>query len=189
MDKMTINQNALELLFDHDVYAAQNLFRKNAKENPCWMTYQNYGVFCSEEGRIRKNQCGKAANRTAVRYLKKALREKPHPLTYIAWGHFYYSNQKYRDAAEQYALAYQRKADWMTAHNCGACWFDSKNYDRAVFWFSRALETAPEGKKTETATALAYAHFWSRDPDGTELCQQLCQSNRFDSWDAFILSA
>ena len=71
-----INETALDLLSKQDFTNAQNLFFKNAKENPSHETYNNLGYYLVSEGLICKNGTFRNAYKLGIKYLLKAANLK-----------------------------------------------------------------------------------------------------------------
>lgn len=74
MNVNSINQCALDCLSDQNWLTAQNLFFKNAKENPSHETYNNLGYFLICEGFTYKNGKTKNAYSLGLKYLLRAAK-------------------------------------------------------------------------------------------------------------------
>ncbi|HEX2937943.1 MAG TPA: hypothetical protein VHO66_03390, partial [Ruminiclostridium sp.] len=98
----TINEIALELLGRGDFSAAQNNFRQNAKNNPCFITLNNLGVYYINEGMELSNGVIRNANKIGLKYLKAAeLYEKSH-INLMAIGQVYFNKKDYNTSSNYF---------------------------------------------------------------------------------------
>lgn len=71
-----INAKAIAALANHDWHKAQQMLFQNAKENPCYQTWNNLGYYLISEGLICKNGSFRSAAKLGFKYLEKAAEEK-----------------------------------------------------------------------------------------------------------------
>jgi len=74
MTAKEINQMALTYLSKQNWSMAQDLFFKNAKDNPSHESYNNLGVFLIHEGLTCKNGSVRSAHKLGMKYLQRAAK-------------------------------------------------------------------------------------------------------------------
>ena len=145
-----LNQSALAALSNNEIYQAQTLLRKNAKEQPCFATFNNLGVFYVFEGLFSSDDKRRNAKKLGVNYLKKAETHKEHNLTFLALGWVQFEVEDYTEASRYFRQACLIKPDYATSYNLAVSLYKMSMYQEALEWFKKALNSCDSSVYTET---------------------------------------
>lgn len=157
----SVNEAALEALSQNEVYQAQTLFRQNAKKNPCFITFNNLGVFHVFQGLVTADNSVHRATKLGVGYLKKAETYQKSNLTLSALGSVCFGAKDYEEASEYFRQAYELKSDYASIYNCGASYYMQGEYGEAVQWFQKALAICDGDDYSETSIPYVFSLLYS----------------------------
>lgn len=155
-------------LDEANMYQAQCLLQKAAKDYPCAETFNNLGVFYAFEGRYDREENRYTAFFRAERLLKRVLRKSFLPSAELALGYLYFTRKRYKKAVCCYQRAYCKNRDFPTAYNAALSYYKMRKYHQAAIWATKALEKGTEAEQLE-ATILKL--FSSQDLKAPE-CQR-----------------
>lgn len=186
---LTCNQEALAEAHLGHLWEAQTQFQKNAREHPCWITYQNMGAFYAFNGLILRNGRERNADKLAEHYLSKALLFQPDSMTYFTLGHFHYGYRRYSHAASSFGDAFHKEPDWVTAYNCGISFYMEGNYQNALQWLRSILHDNQAEDPAQIASSYAFALFFSGPGENrTELASLLNGTLYQEDWEFWVLA-
>jgi len=134
-----MNDNALEALEIGDFLTAQNLFRQNAKSNPCFITLNNLGVFYVSEGMVLQNGKMRNASKLGLKYLKMAENYFRSHLNLMAIGEGYFNIKEYKLASEYFRHANRIRNLYTNYNNWGVSLYMQCKYVDASKCFKKAL--------------------------------------------------
>lgn len=152
-----VNEAAFEALSQHEVYQAQTLFRQNAKNNPCFMTLNNLGVFHIFEGLLRPDNSGHGATKLGIIYLKKAELLQKSDLTLLAYGWGCFESNRYIEAYEYYRQACELKPSYASLYNAGVSLYMQGMYDDAAVLFQKSLNICDQSDYIDTYLSYMYS--------------------------------
>lgn len=152
-----INESALEALGQNEFYQAQTLFRQNAKQNPCFATFNNLGVFYIFEGLFKPDNSCRSAKKSGVYYLKKAEKLQKSNLTLLALGYVLFEDEDYEEASMNFKQASELKFDYESVYNLALSLYRQGIYKDAVEWFEKALAICDNSNRIETYMAYTFS--------------------------------
>lgn len=131
------------------------------KDSPCFITYNNLGVFYAFEGLFKPNNSGRIATKLGLGYLKKAEASQISCLTLSAFGQICFKAKDYKGAAKYFEQACELKPDYYSIYNCGTSYYMAGAYDKATVWFQRALSICDDSDCVEAITANIFSLLYS----------------------------
>jgi len=167
MNANTINQNAIDVLdkngiYDkNDYYTAQQLFKQNAKSAPSLMTFNNLGVFYTENGMELSNGKIISAKKHGLKYLKKASSFSNSYINFMAIGDWYFRERDYLNAECYYRKVYNLHTTSDVIANLGFSLFMQQKYNEASTIFEEGLHICEIDKKDEINLAYAFSLVYS----------------------------
>lgn len=156
-DIEALNQFALEALSRNELYEAQNLFRQNAKRYPCFITFNNLGIFYVFEGLYKPDYSRRRAKKLGISYLKKAELYQKSRLTMLGLGQAYFEIKDYKEASKNFQEAYEYKPDYATTHDLALSFYMQGMYREASMWFKKALSICSRDDYAETCAIYAFS--------------------------------
>jgi tetratricopeptide (TPR) repeat protein len=175
-----INGAALDILRQGKFYEAQTLFRQNVKYNPCFITYNNLGVFYAFEGLSKPDNSGRIATKLGMRYLKKAEAYQKSHLTSSAFGQICFKAKDYEGAVKHFEQACALKPDFYSTYNCGASYYMKGAYDTAAVWFKRALGICNSSNYTEALRSYIFSLLYSNKEEFLAVSHKMLEID--DEW-------
>lgn len=133
---LQINKDALEAWGAADFSTAFTLFKRNAEENPCHLTLNNFGKFCCDEGQLQKNGRWRSAKSVGLRYMIKASQMERRSLNLFNIATVLYSLGRVGEAFLYFQDAFTIEPTSTTQYNIGVCLLTSGNYEEAEKIFS-----------------------------------------------------
>jgi len=184
-----LNQIALDALSNNEYILAQTLFRKNAKKNPCFASFNNLGAFYVFEGlQISENRT-RGATKLGEYYLKKAETQQEHHLICLALGWIRFRDEDYKEASKHFRQACDLKQDHASAYNLAITLYRMSMYDEALIWLEIALNSCDVSVYAETYVAYLFSllHIDKRKCR-QELDQLLDDNTSYTERDKFLLA-
>ena len=133
-----LNDLALEELNKGNTYAAQEYFRRNAKEHPTGMSLNNLGVFYITEGLQLKAGKVRKALGLGCKFLERAKEfglESPQNL--LALGGGYYDQGEYKKAEREFFEAIKLGESKVAPYNYGVVAFLLKDYHNSTKYLEK----------------------------------------------------
>lgn len=152
-----INEAALEELNQNKIYRAQTLFRQNVKENSCFITLNNLGVFHVFEGLLKPDNSRRGATKLGISYLKKAAIYQKSELTLRTLGKVYFEAREYKEAGESFRLACELKPDYASLYNLAVSRYKQRMYEDSTTWFKKSLDLCEASGYADTYIAYAFS--------------------------------
>lgn len=185
----SFNEAALEALSQNEIYQAQTLFRQNAKKNPCFITFNNLGVFHVFEGLVKSDNSGRRATKLGVRYLKKAEAYQKSNLTLLALGSVCSDAKDYEEASEYFRQACELKPDYASIYNCGVSYYMQGEYGEAVQWFQKALDICNSDYYSEMFIPYTFSLLYSNKKEFLEAFHKMLKfKSESMEWETFIFA-
>ena len=185
----SVNEAALEALSQNEVYQAQTLFRQNAKKNPCFMTFNNLGVFHVFEGLVKSDNSVHGATKLGVGYLKKAEAYQKSNLTLSAFGSVCFDAKDYKEASEYFKQACELNPDYASIYNCGVSYYMQGEYGEAVQWFQKALGICDGDDYSETFIPYAFSLLYSNRKEFLAAFHKMLKvKDESMEWEKFIFA-
>jgi tetratricopeptide (TPR) repeat protein len=189
-----INTQALSLLSEGKFFEAQTLFRRNVKNYPSLMTFNNMGVFYMEEGLNKSDDTCRSAGSLSMLYLKKALKFQKSKLTYCALGRLCFTmnnysrkENDYQGALEYYNRASEMGADYTTLFNYGVVLYALCKFLEASEYFCKALRLCDNVDLDEIFLAYSVALIYAASPKMRTVCHEAVDRN-IEIWDKFMIT-
>ena len=184
-----INESALDILSQGNFYAAQTLFRQNVKDNPCFITYNNLGVFYAFEGLTKPDNSVRIATKLGLRYLKKADTCQKSHLTLSAFGQIWFKAKDYQGAANYFKQACELKPDYYSMYNCGASYYMYGAYDKAAIWFKKSLNICGKADYADVLTSYLFSLLYSNKDEFCAVYQKILNiADEYIAWEKFTIA-
>ena len=158
-----INQSALNALCQNEIYQAQILFRQNVKDNPCFISFNNLGVFYAFEGLFKLDNSCRGAKKLGIKYLKNAETFQKSHLTLFALGTIFFEYEDYKEAEMYFKQTYELKHDYSSAYNLALSFYRQNLYVESMEYFKKALDVYDDfhhyddSEHIETYVAYAFS--------------------------------
>jgi len=133
-----INQDAITALEKQDFHIAQDLFRKNVKENRGFISLNNMGVFYFHEGMELKNGKTRCANKLSLRFLLAAEKYKHSYANNMALGTWFFEEGEHKTAEGYFRQACSLTPSCSGYNNLGATLYLQREYSEASLYLGKA---------------------------------------------------
>lgn len=167
-----LNRTALEKLESDDIITnkdlknAEKAFARNAKKNPCHISYQNLGYFYLNDFQDGKSLKG---IKESLKYLELAKKfQKSYP-NFISFGKAYFKLKDYEKALENYTEALKMKRNTVTLYNVSLVLYIMNKMDSAYTYAKELyalIQTCDDYEKDQVVALCLYI-FQRRDLEGT----------------------
>ena len=132
------------MLSKGDFFSAQNKFRQNAKNNPCFVTLNNLGLFYISEGMELSNGDVRNATKIGLKYLKMAESFEQSHLNLMAIGQVYFNQKDYNTASDYFRRTCELSSHYINFNNLGVSLYMLRRYEEASVYFQYALDQCNE---------------------------------------------
>jgi tetratricopeptide (TPR) repeat protein len=185
----TINQIALDTLSKGNFYDAQEFFRKNAKESPCFISLNNLGVYYLTEGMELHNGKVCSADKLGLKYLKLAETYLQSHLNLMAIGNYYFRMKEYKTATEYFRRGCNLCNSYDNYYNLGVALYLQENYEEATINFEKALDLCNTSDEIEICVSYAFSSLHRDKRKAYNILQQILEFQNNDmKMDEFVLA-
>jgi len=184
-----INDSAKKALNQGDLYIAQQLFRKNVKNERCVVTLNNLGVFYSEFNILSENLRERDGNKTALHYLKQVVDNDCSGKTAFAIGNVFFRLGMYCESALYFNKSFLLNHQFASIYNLGLCYFKERKYEQSLTSFEFAASIAKSDEQIDAIISLAFAEAYCHKGNLTKNAEKVfCLNDDFFDYKKFVLS-
>ena len=140
-----------------NLFGAQQLFRDEAKTNPCHHTLNNLGVFYLYEGLMLDEHKRRSANFLGLCYLNKAFEKQGTYQNYFGLGVGNFAINNFPEANQQFDRAFQTKNSYGSLYNLGVTQISQEKYADASDTLNQCIKQFSEQNERETFVAYLYS--------------------------------